>query len=677
MSLNNQDNSNECRVPLQQLIVYGAGGLIPIAMYNIAGQLVGLIGNISLGLSAFWLGVILIIPRLWDAVSDPIIGHISDNTITRWGRRRPFILIGGIAVALSFVMLWWVPKYSYVQSWFPSESAFAWFQLLYLLVSTLIFFTATTVFEIPHGALGMEMTPNSHERTRLFSAKSFFGNLFAMATPWLFALAGLEIFKGSSGTEADGMRYVSLIIAIVLIPTSIWWFISLSEPTLAKASSVKTEKKAKFWADMKYIVRNRNFITLVVTVFTLAMGFNFVSLLNYYISIFYVYGGNKSAAGALLGINGTVWAVTGLLAVFPLNWLAPKFGKTKTLIMAIALMCAAQLAKIFCYNPAYPYLVIIPTIMLSAGMLFFFTLSASMLADICDEDDLKTGKRAEGSYYSVYWWFIKMGTALASFVTGLLILFTHFDETQVVRVDELRGNINKIRSEFATWNGYTNVPSPIISLTSIEKQLLDVEKDTGILSEKIKKEFSSSKNQTELQEMSDRNTTRSLVLKTLLLEFKSLQHTNSLDSLKKFTHQFMALSLSLKIDQADLSAIALKKHLLKEEPDDEEDSTHREMLFQNVAIIQRQLTSLIRLPIQPLQTFQSIEATFPTMDKALSQLTLQAPKSLFAMRFIEIGLPLLLSLISLLFALKYPLTSQRCYEIQLALKERNERQTNL
>ena len=658
--------STEDRVPLRQLIVYGAGGLIPIALFNIAGQLVGLIGNISLGLSAFWLGTILIIPRIWDAVSDPIMGHISDNTRTRWGRRRPYVLIGGIAVALSFVMLWWVPKHSAVQAWFPSDSAFEWFQLFYILISLLIFFTATTVFEIPHGALGMEMAPNSHDRTRLFSAKSFFGNLFAMATPWLFALAGLEVFKGPGGSEIDGMRYVYILIAIVLIPASIWWFISLREPSSLILKNTPAEEKTKFWADMKYIISNKNFIFLVVTVFVLALGFNFVSLLNYYISIFYIYGGDKSAAGALLGVNGTIWAVTGLLAVFPLNWLAFKFGKRDTLVMAIGLMCAAQFAKIFCYNPTYPYLVIIPTVLLSAGMLFFFTLCTSMLGDICDEDDLKTGKRSEGSYYSVFWWFIKMGTAFASFVTGLLILFTHFDETQVTRVDDLRGSVNVIRSEAVIWAGY-NVQKPIFSLATLEKQLLDAEKEANDLSTKINKGSSLPK------EMTDKNTERQQSLKTLLTEFKTLNNSASSDSLKKFIHTFMSLSLSLRIDRADLSARALKLHFLTNVHEDEQERVHSEMLIENLALVQNELASLINLPAQPSQALQSIEVALPKMEKALSQLNRQAPKSLLLMRIIEIGLPILLCLISLLFALKYPLTSQRCQEIQVALKERNER----
>src|SRR3954463_1374058 len=95
----------EDRIPWNQLIAYGMGGLIPVAIFNIAGQLMGLLGNISLGLSAFWLGVILIIPRLCDAIVDPLIGHFSDNTRTRWGRRRPYILFGGILTALSFVAI--------------------------------------------------------------------------------------------------------------------------------------------------------------------------------------------------------------------------------------------------------------------------------------------------------------------------------------------------------------------------------------------------------------------------------------------------------------------------------------------------------------------------------------------------------------------------------------------
>jgi GPH family glycoside/pentoside/hexuronide:cation symporter len=214
------------------------------------------------------------------------------------------------------------------------------------------------------------------------------------------------------------------------------------------AAPIQQRPKTRFWDNLRTACTNRAFLILVGVVFTLAMGFNFVSLLSYYISIFYLYGGDKAAAGPLLGINGTIWAITGLLAVFPLNWLAPRLGKKRTLAIAITLMIAAQLAKIFCYNPEHPYLVVIPTVLLSAGMLMFFTLGSSMLGDVCDDAERRTGLRNEGSLYAAYWWFIKMGTAFASFITGALIVFTHFDEKQSIGIDRLSGHVNEATAAF-------------------------------------------------------------------------------------------------------------------------------------------------------------------------------------------------------------------------------------
>ncbi|MCE1202688.1 MAG: MFS transporter [Bacteroidia bacterium] len=572
------------QIRFNQLAAYGAGGIIPIALFNIAGILVGLMGNISLGLSAFWLGVILIIPRLWDAISDPIIGHMSDNARTRWGRRRPFLLVGGLLVAFFFVTMWWIPKGEWVREMFPTEAGFQAFQLVYILVSLLLFFTACTIFEIPHGALGMEMTQDVHERTRLFSAKSFVGNLFAMSTPWLFALANMEFFKGPGGNEADGMRYVSLMVAGLLVPLSVWWFSSLREPGFARAS---VQKKTDFWTDMRHAARNRNFIFLTLTIFTLAMGFNFVSLLGSYIPIFYVFGGDKVAGSWLLGINGTIWAVTGLLAVFPLNIISPRIGKRNTLLLAIGLMVLAQLSKIVCYNPDYPYLIVIPTILLSAGMLFFFTLGSSMVGDICDEDDLNTGMRTEGSFYSIFWWFIKMGTALASFVAGALIVLTAFDETQVTRVDALQGSIREM--QVALENQSNGKAATVNMAYMIAKANTKAEELQLHLDEKVKK------------------------------------------SGKERAAHYLALSQSL----ADLKQkLALLEHA------------------DNAGAL------------------AIISSTTPY----LHSLKQQSHFTMLMMRVVEIGIPLLLSLFSIFFILRYTLTEKRSHEIKELLDERRAQQ---
>lgn len=590
------DSAAARRVPWNQLIAYGMGGVIPIALFNIAGQLMGLLGNISLGLSAFWLGTILFIPRLWDAFSDPVIGYLSDNTRTRWGRRRPYILIGGITVAVAFVAMWWVPTGQYVRSVFPTDAAYNWFQLVFILGGLLVFFTSASVFEIPHGALGMEMSDDYHERTRLFSAKSFLGNFFALGTPWLLYLAGLEFFRRPGGNLTDGMRYVSMLIAMILIPLVIWWFFTLKEPSL---TVVEARKRSSFWSDMRTTLRNTTFLNLIAIIFTLAMGFNFVGLLNYYITIFYLYGGDAVTAGTLLGWGGTVWAVTALVAVFPLNWISRRVGKSNTLLLAILLMCAAQLSKIVCYNPELPYLVLIPTMLLSAGMLMFFTLGSSMVGDVSDEDELKRNARSEGTYYAVFWWFIQMGTAVASLVSGALLVYTTFDEKQNVMVDSLTRSVATIKSEAKQW----------------QDQSADAASNP-----------------------------RSELVAQHIADF----HGN---------------------------AEKLDAHLSAQVQANPDQAQHSQELLEHLAAIrsavkerQTRIAELVNAPAELIDTTDQLL-------QQLSVLKRQSPRTLFRLRLIEISVPLVLSIISIVLTLRYPLTEARCREIEQALKARRAEQT--
>ncbi|MDO9255934.1 MAG: MFS transporter [Bacteroidales bacterium] len=672
----------EDKIPFTQLAAYGAGGIIPIALFNIAGILVGLMGNISLGLSAFWLGAIMIVPRLWDALSDPIIGHLSDNTRTRWGRRRPFLLVGGILVAVTFVIMWWIPKGEMVQTWFPSESSYHAFQLVYIMISLMLFFTAVNIFEIPHGALGMEMTTDYHARTRLFSAKSFVGNLFAMGTPWLLAIASMEVFKGTGGNEADGMRYVSLMIAAILIPLSFWWFFKLKEPGFQKAAK---QKKTPFWTDMKMVVSNRNFVKLTLTVFTLAMGFNFVQLLGMYIPIFYVFGGDKAAGATMLGINGMVWAITGVLAVFPLNWISPKLGKRSTLIIAMVLMSAAQLSKIVCYNPNHPYLMIIPTILLSIGMLFFFTLGSSMVGDICDEEELKTGKRSEGSYYAIFWWFIKMGTALASFVTGILIVFTMFDEAQVTKVDSLQGNIRELRSNVQTWKGKEGFKGSTANLLkTTEKQVKDALDESVIYVKFLEKESlkkDNEANQNIAQYQGDR---KSALLNTLAVTKSTVTGLEGIQSrldklgsaptdsvVKILAKDAVSLTLQTNFEKAKMTSFELISHLESKSlvpklVKKEETDKHYDLIMKEITGVRARIAD-----IETSSSLASLDKDLGTIESEIMPLTQQTPYTLLMMRVVEIGLPFLLSLLSIFFILKYSLTEKRSHEIKDLLKLRN------
>lgn len=660
------------RITFGQLAAYSAGGIIPIALFNIAGQLVGLMGNISLGLSAFWLGLIMIVPRLWDAFSDPIVGHISDNTRSRLGRRRPYLLIGGIAVAVFFVVMWWIPKGEAVHAMFPSDAGFQRFQLVYILFGLLLFFTATTIFEIPHGALGMEMTTDPHERTRLFSGKSFVGNLFAMSTPWLFALANTEAFRGPGGNEADGMRYVSLLIAAILIPLSFWWTAKLREPGFVR---VEKQEKTHFWDDMKIVGTNKNFIYLVMTIFTLAMGFNFVNLLGSYIPIFYVFGGDKIAGARLLGINGTVWAITGVLAVFPLNWISPKFGKRNTLIIAMVLMCLAQLSKIVCYNPHHPYLVIIPTILLSTGMLFFFTLGSSMVGDICDEDELNTGRRSEGSYYSIFWWFIKLGTAFASLVAGILITLTLFDQTQVTKVDSLQGSVREMQSKIQYWKGYDGMGNAADWTGNARSQTAESLKESKdyllFLENEVAKKPEKKRTGYAENDARRRNALMdaSAVSKSLIGELESMDAAlaqalpENADSLIR---KLIPLIMQSKLIKARIYSFDLLAHLEARTKQHEKSREHTSQLTQNISTINDRIIAL-----NPGTRPDLLYSELSAIERDIEPLKKQSPYTLLVMRIVEIGLPLLLSLLAFFFVVRYSLNDKRTMEIKELLRQRN------
>ena len=655
------------RITFTQLAAYGAGGIIPIALFNVAGILVGLMGNISLGLSAFWLGAILIVPRLWDSFSDPIIGHWSDNTRSRWGRRRPFLLIGGILSALFFVVIWLIPKGETVQQWFPTDSGYQAFQLVYILVTLLLFFTAVNLFEIPHGALGMEMTTDYHERTRLFSAKSFVGNLFAMSTPWLFWLANQKVFKGVGGTEIDGMRYVSLMIAAVLIPLSFWWFLKLREPKFKYVA--KKQEKTNFWKDMKMVITNKNFVILTISVFTLAMGFNFVSLLGSYIPIFYIFGGDKVQGAYILGLNGTLWAIIGVLAVFPLNLISTRFGKRKTLMLAMIMMILAQLSKIVCYNPQHPYLVFIPTILLSAGMLFFFTLGSSMVGDICDEEELKTGKRTEGSYYAIFWWFIKLGTALASFVAGALIVLTMFDQAQVTKVDKYQSTIEEITTWTKNWN--QSIKDYKLNSEVFKTLQSDALTEATAYKELLKKE-DNKKFENTFEYVPEFTAQRETAIKQHLI---SVQNTIdelsggklNVDTVLKNKQYIPIALIQTKLDKLSSTILELKTYLKNKSLDEKtKNKEHYLELNRKMEIVQ---TTLQRT--KDNVNLSDLKSNVKAMEKEIVELKKQTPYTLLMMRVVEIGLPILLSIIALFLIFRYTLTEKRSLEIKELLKIRN------
>jgi GPH family glycoside/pentoside/hexuronide:cation symporter len=290
---------------------------------------------------------------------------------------------------------------------------------IYLLVMSLVFYTAVTIYSVPHGALGFEMTEDYHERTRIFAWASFIGNVGAISSPWLYALARLEIFAN----EIQGIRFVCIGMGLILVVSAVICAVTCREKNFHK---IQKQQRVGLIASFKITLKNTTFIKLVIAFVLVIIGFQFVMGFNNFIMIYYVFLGDKDAASVLMGWNGTVWAITGLVGVLPMSWISSRIGKKKTVIFSFSLLVVGQFLKIFCYSQTYPWLTLIPTVLLSWGMVMCFSLVNSMNADICDEDELNTGTRREGSYFAVYGWWWKAAVSIAYLISGYLLQTTGY-----------------------------------------------------------------------------------------------------------------------------------------------------------------------------------------------------------------------------------------------------------
>ncbi len=406
------------KIPVPQKVAYGLGAIVTIVAVNSVVQLTSLVYVVGLGISAIWIGYAQAFPRLWDAVVDPFLGNLSDNCRSRFGRRIPFLVVGGILIGIAFSFLWTVPR-----DW-SKPAMFAYF-----VATSLFFYTVVPIYSIPHGALGLEMTDDYHEKTSLFAYASFIGNVGAFCLPWVYYLANRPIFKGDT---VAGIKWVCVGMSLVLTASALVCAAVCKETKLKQARS---QEQVPIFQGFKATYRNRTFLRLVAAFTLLIVGFQLVMGFSNFTSIFYLYGGNKDAASTLMAENGTLWAAAGIAGVFPMVLLSKWIGKRATVIISFAVIIGGNLLKVVCYDRAHPWLTFIPTFCLSLGMVFCFSLVNSMISDICDEDELATGIRREGVYFAVYNWWWKVGVSIASVLSGYLLRLTGFSEGMATQGD--------------------------------------------------------------------------------------------------------------------------------------------------------------------------------------------------------------------------------------------------
>ncbi|GAB4341865.1 MAG: MFS transporter [Calditrichia bacterium] len=410
----------EDRISFPQKLIYGLGAFIN----NLLGAAIGgmmIVLNLGFGMNPALVGLLGGIPRLMDALTDPVMGFISDRTKSRWGRRRPYIFAGAIAAGLIYILLWQLPDGK-------SET----FYFVYFLIGSLFFYIAYTVYATPWVALGYELTPDYHERTRLMGVQNFIGQLPYLIAPWFLWIMSYE---GFFENQKEGAAGLAIIIGVVVMVLGILPAIFLKERFVAtetvndtgteSGSILKTV--ATFLEGFKITLKSKPFQKICIATFLVFNGFMMISSFQFYVIIYYVFGGDQTAGAKYAGIAGTVQSISTFVVIVFVTWLGTRIGKRRAFFVSTGLSMLGYALKWVCYNPSIPWLVALPSPLLAFGLGGLFVLMPSMIADVVDMDELETHERREGMYGSIFWWTVKLGMAAALAGGGYILDATGFD----------------------------------------------------------------------------------------------------------------------------------------------------------------------------------------------------------------------------------------------------------
>jgi GPH family glycoside/pentoside/hexuronide:cation symporter len=402
-------------------LIYGSGGFVNNLLAAAAGGMM-IVLNLGLGMDPVLVGLLAALPRLTDALTDPLMGYISDHTRSRWGRRRPYIFLGAILAGIFFALLWQLPAGK-------SESFYYW----YFLCGSIVFYLGYTIFATPWVALGYELTSDYHERTRLMGVQSFMAQTAYLISPWFLWFMQWEVLFDDM---IDGAAWLAIAVGAVTMLVGILPAVFLrerfadeefSESEAENDKITLLESVSDFFSGFITTLKFKPFLQLCFATFLVFNGFMLVSSFQFYVIIYYVFAGDQSLGAEYAGYAGTIGAIATFCVIVFVTWLATRIGKRRAFFVSTGVSAVGYCLKWFCYDPAIPWLMLLPAPLIAFGLGGLFPLVSAMIADVCDLDELETGERREGMYGSIFWWVVKLGMAAALAAGGFLLNATGFD----------------------------------------------------------------------------------------------------------------------------------------------------------------------------------------------------------------------------------------------------------
>ena len=435
MDMNPQQNQRRI-VPLKHKIAFGIG-MLGNQMFPAALGIFMVVLIQNLGFNPLLYGVIAFVPRLVDAITDPLMGFISDNTKSKWGKRRQYVFIGAILTGLSFIAMWQL----------YSENGIV-FNFWYFLTLSLLFYLGITIFSIPFVAMGYEMSDDFHERTRIMAISQFIGQFAWVVAPWIWVI----IYDPNLFDSAENAtRQLAVIIGIACMLFAVTPALLINSKSTLDDKNLIPLTRENIGKSFKNIFvifndafKNIPFRKLCIATFLVFNSFQTIAAFSFFIIVYYLFNGDAAAAGVWPTLHGSIGAICTSFLVIPiLSVMAQKIGKKNTFVISQGVSIIGYILFWFLFIPGKPYMFLFALPFFSFGIGGLFTLMMSMTADVCDLDELENGlPRKEGSFGAIYWWMVKLGTAIAGLFSGLILYYVGFEAGASIQPD---GAMNGLR----------------------------------------------------------------------------------------------------------------------------------------------------------------------------------------------------------------------------------------
>lgn len=400
---------------LSKKLWYGVGYLPDSILNNVYAWLVFVIYDGELMLGAAAIGLVGMLIRLWDAFNDPFIGNLSDKTRTRWGRRHPYMVAGVILGALCTLLLWNPPTGL-------GPNALWW----YLLVSAFLYYTAFSIYSVPYFALGLGMSTSEKDRDGLMGWRVAANSVvlcLVPATPML-------VYNGWLGdTPMESLTRLSFILAGLIVVTGLAAARFLPQPVLEPEPAAP--QSLGLIDGIRCVYRNKPFLAATGIVSLALFGLVVGSAMLFYINLAVVYpigdlADRKADATRMMGVTGFAGAFLALILSPFVASISNRIGRKRLLTFAIGSMIAAYLLSPWLFTAAQPWLQLGFHLLFFFGITFVFVLTAPMIGEVCDIDELETGLRREGIFSAMFNLGFKVSIALAMMAGGLMVSLSGF-----------------------------------------------------------------------------------------------------------------------------------------------------------------------------------------------------------------------------------------------------------